>query len=54
MHILRQFPETGEIEILGSNLGIEEVIQHLDPDLLIINSSIATTSNDKPLSDVIL
>lgn len=53
MHILRQFPETGEIEILGSNLGIEEVIQHLDPDLLIINSSIATTSNDTPLSDII-
>ncbi len=49
-HVLRQFPEVGEIEFLGSHLGIEEVIHHFQPDLLIINSSIATSSNEKTLS----
>jgi len=49
-HILRQFPEVGEIEILGSHLGIEETIDHFEPSLLIINSSIATLSNEIALN----
>ena len=53
IHILRQFPEAGEIEVLGSNLGIEEGLQHFNPDLLIINSNIATSTNEKPLADLI-
>ncbi|HHU58976.1 MAG TPA: response regulator transcription factor [Bacteroidales bacterium] len=47
IHILRQFPEVGEIEILGSQLGIGEVLQHFEPDLLIVNSAITAASPDK-------
>ncbi|MDG5799727.1 LuxR C-terminal-related transcriptional regulator [Marinilabiliaceae bacterium ANBcel2] len=45
-HVLNQFNEISQIEVLSSHMGLNEVVEHLSPDILIINSTILN-ENDK-------
>jgi len=47
--ILGQFPEVTGIEVLGTHLGLSEILEHYSPDLLLINTSIAAVHNEKEL-----
>ena len=52
-HILTQFPEVSRVEVVGSHLGLQEVIQHFCPELLIINTSIEANLEDVDLKNVL-
>ncbi len=41
VQIIEQLPEITEIEIVGSHLGLTEVLHHFSPDIIIMNTSIA-------------
>ncbi|TCO10398.1 response regulator transcription factor [Natronoflexus pectinivorans] len=53
IHILKQFPEIAKIEILGSHLGVEEVLEHFMPDILIINTSLASLIADEKVKGLL-
>lgn len=47
IQILELFPEVTQIEVLGSHLGLNEVLHHFVPDILIINTSIEAALPDR-------
>ncbi len=41
IQLINELPDTSEIEVVGSHLGLIEVLNHFSPDLVILNTSIA-------------
>ena len=49
--ILDQFPEITRIEVIGTHHGLNDMVEHFLPDVIILNSSIAAMMNEKELKD---
>lgn len=41
IQLINELPDASEIEVVGSHLGLIEVLNHFSPDLVILNTSIA-------------
>ncbi len=41
VHIIEQLHEVTKIEVVGSHLGLKEILNHFSPDIIIMNTSIA-------------
>src|SRR5690606_18056533 len=48
---LDQFPEITRIEVIGTHHGLNDMVEHFLPDVIILNSSIAAMMNERDLKE---
>ena len=49
--ILDQFPEITRIEVIGTHHGLNDMVEHFLPDVIILNTSIAAMMNERDFKE---